>query len=181
MTNLVNYCEVCNDFVENVYPIPGSCYTNKIEFGFIEQACLVCLDKHYDVLRPIFRKCSWCGELANQKELLSWYGKTFFHEDCLRKKKNFQIEKARVNSQNKRTSMLGFVSDLTTSEWIEILNKYNHKCAYCNGRFEEMEHVVPVSAGGGTTKNNVVPCCKSCNRKKRGQIWKPSLEMAISL
>ncbi len=30
-----------------------------------------------------------------------------------------------------------------------------------------MDHVVPVARGGRSTKGNVVPCCKSCNRKKK--------------
>lgn len=29
-----------------------------------------------------------------------------------------------------------------------------------------MEHIVPISRGGKTTRNNVVPACKDCNTKK---------------
>lgn len=30
-----------------------------------------------------------------------------------------------------------------------------------------MDHVVPVARGGKSTKGNVVPCCKTCNTKKK--------------
>jgi len=44
-------------------------------------------------------------------------------------------------------------------------------CYYCNSEFEPaeltMDHIVPVSRGGCSTKGNVVPCCKECNSKKK--------------
>jgi 5-methylcytosine-specific restriction endonuclease McrA len=30
-----------------------------------------------------------------------------------------------------------------------------------------MDHIVPISRGGRTTKGNVVPCCKECNNAKK--------------
>ena len=30
-----------------------------------------------------------------------------------------------------------------------------------------MDHIVPISRGGRTTKGNVVPCCKECNNRKK--------------
>jgi hypothetical protein len=30
-----------------------------------------------------------------------------------------------------------------------------------------MDHIVPMSRGGRTTKGNVVPSCKECNNKKK--------------
>lgn len=44
-------------------------------------------------------------------------------------------------------------------------------CHYCQRRFppEEltMDHIVPLARGGKSTKNNVVPCCKECNSRKK--------------
>ncbi|OQX62199.1 MAG: HNH endonuclease [Desulfococcus sp. 4484_241] len=45
------------------------------------------------------------------------------------------------------------------------------KCHYCGKSVlpEEltMDHVVPLSRGGRTTKRNVVPACKDCNNRKK--------------
>jgi 5-methylcytosine-specific restriction endonuclease McrA len=44
-------------------------------------------------------------------------------------------------------------------------------CHYCGKSFKPkdltMDHVVPLSRGGKSTKGNVVPCCKECNNKKK--------------
>ena len=44
-------------------------------------------------------------------------------------------------------------------------------CYYCGKPFRPseltMDHVVPLSRGGKTTKGNVVPACKSCNTQKQ--------------
>ena len=45
------------------------------------------------------------------------------------------------------------------------------RCHYCMRSMPSkeltMDHVVPVSRGGKTTKGNVVPCCKTCNTAKK--------------
>lgn len=45
------------------------------------------------------------------------------------------------------------------------------QCHYCGRNFTPrgltMDHVVPISRGGKTTKGNVVPCCKECNNAKK--------------
>ena len=44
-------------------------------------------------------------------------------------------------------------------------------CHYCEEKFDPeeltMDHIVPLARGGESTKGNVVPCCKSCNNKKK--------------
>jgi len=44
-------------------------------------------------------------------------------------------------------------------------------CHYCGGKFPPseltMDHIVPLSRGGHSTKGNIVPCCKSCNNSKK--------------
>jgi 5-methylcytosine-specific restriction protein A len=44
-------------------------------------------------------------------------------------------------------------------------------CYYCGRMFPAreltMDHIVPVSRGGRTTKGNVAPCCKECNNAKK--------------
>ena len=44
-------------------------------------------------------------------------------------------------------------------------------CHYCGGKFPPseltMDHIVPLSRGGHSTKGNIVPCCKACNNDKK--------------
>jgi len=47
-------------------------------------------------------------------------------------------------------------------------------CHYCGQQvgYAEltMDHVVPLSRGGRSTKDNLVPCCKACNTKKKSSL-----------
>ncbi|GJQ60847.1 MAG: hypothetical protein SCALA701_36480 [Candidatus Scalindua sp.] len=44
-------------------------------------------------------------------------------------------------------------------------------CSYCHNKVPAdeltMDHIVPLSRGGKSTKGNIVPCCKACNNKKK--------------
>jgi 5-methylcytosine-specific restriction endonuclease McrA len=44
-------------------------------------------------------------------------------------------------------------------------------CYYCHRpaapKALTMDHIVPISRGGKSTKGNVVPCCKECNNAKK--------------
>ena len=44
-------------------------------------------------------------------------------------------------------------------------------CSYCGGTFPPsdltMDHIVPVTRGGKSSRGNVVPACKECNSKKK--------------
>ena len=79
-------------------------------------------------------------------------------------------------SQFKRqTKMKEITNNLTYQEWLDILEKYNYKCFYCNTEFEienmpTKDHIIPISKGGNNTKDNIVPSCKSCNSKKYDKI-----------
>lgn len=57
------------------------------------------------------------------------------------------------------------------------------KCYYCGEKvgFKNltMDHVIPLSRGGRSTKDNLVPCCKECNTKKKSLLpveWDEYLE-----
>lgn len=45
------------------------------------------------------------------------------------------------------------------------------RCHYCgrpaSPKELTMDHVVPISRGGKSSKANVVPCCKECNNAKK--------------
>lgn len=45
------------------------------------------------------------------------------------------------------------------------------KCHYCGKTVGAenltLDHVIPISRGGRSTKGNCVPCCKECNNSKK--------------
>lgn len=51
----------------------------------------------------------------------------------------------------------------------QLVARYGDGCVYCDGRFEEIDHVRPISRGGEHSIENVRPCCATCNRKKRNR------------
>lgn len=73
-----------------------------------------------------------------------------------------------VNNRRRVTKQAG---DLTQAEWRQILEEFDHACAYCQARDVpiEQEHMTPVSRGGRHTKTNVVPACRPCNNRKQAR------------
>jgi hypothetical protein len=50
-------------------------------------------------------------------------------------------------------------------QWLETLEYFDYKCAYCGGNYEVIEHYLP-NHKAGTTVSNCVPACSSCNVMK---------------
>ena len=71
----------------------------------------------------------------------------------------------RVQGQNQRAKQAGARHDLTMEEWLETLEYFDHKCAYCGRDYEVIEHYLPVSVAG-TTVSNCIPACLRCNAMK---------------
>ena len=47
-------------------------------------------------------------------------------------------------------------------------------CYYCSQKVGyanlTMDHIIPLSRGGRSTKDNLVPCCKDCNTRKKNSL-----------
>ena len=76
----------------------------------------------------------------------------FFHDDTEIKREKSKARELRASQWWKRKCAKGI-------------------CHYCGRTVAPkeltMDHVVPISRGGRSTKGNVVPCCKDCNTKKK--------------
>ena len=59
-----------------------------------------------------------------------------------------------------------------TSWWDRKINQ--GICYYCHSNVGRdkltMDHVVPLSRGGKSSKGNIVPACKTCNNKKKSML-----------
>lgn len=47
-----------------------------------------------------------------------------------------------------------------------VVARDNHRCAYCGGKADTVDHVKPRSRGGRHSWENVVAACKPCNSLK---------------
>ncbi|MCD2186878.1 HNH endonuclease [Actinomycetospora soli] len=51
-----------------------------------------------------------------------------------------------------------------------LMHRDRFRCAYCSGKAETIDHVVPRSRGGTHTWENCVACCARCNHKKADKL-----------
>jgi len=56
-------------------------------------------------------------------------------------------------------------------------------CYYCGKKVGfsnlTMDHIIPLARGGRSTRDNLVPCCKECNTRKKSSLpveWDEYLE-----
>ena len=50
-----------------------------------------------------------------------------------------------------------------------LLRRDRYKCAYCGGRANTVDHVLPASRGGRWEWANTVAACEPCNSRKGGR------------
>jgi len=56
---------------------------------------------------------------------------------------------------------------LSAADWRAILVFWEHRCAYCGiGGKLEADHRIPLARGGTSAKENIIPACPRCNRRK---------------
>jgi 5-methylcytosine-specific restriction endonuclease McrA len=76
---------------------------------------------------------------------------------------------------NKRRAAWAEVEDTLTPEQLqETLEYFNHRCGYClvdlrtlPSRMRTFDHLIAIKKGGGNTQDNVIPCCRWCNSRKK--------------
>jgi hypothetical protein len=111
---------------------------------------------------PKLRRVRWVRTYKytlNCKEIemkLSLYSSAFYAQ-----------EMEKVKQHNRRALDLGHPGTLTLDQWIRVLKLYSHTCAYCGGKYDVLEHFIPLTfPDSGTTQINCVPSCNSCNGLK---------------
>ncbi len=118
--------------------------------------------------------CSVCGLEKRLTENGKFKdGSTRYRADC---KECYNI--SRKISKKRVTKFLNNTKHRTGEEdgysfedWKDAVLYFRGKCAYCGRKQSRsvkltMDHVVPVSKGGKTVRENIVPACERCNSSK---------------
>ncbi|MCI5160197.1 MAG: HNH endonuclease [Candidatus Electrothrix sp. AUS1_2] len=84
----------------------------------------------------------------------------------------FGVDESTVRAERKKAR------ELRKTRWWQ-LKTADGICSYCQRKFPvnelTMDHIIPLSRGGRSTKGNLVPCCKECNTAKKTDL-PPELE-----
>ncbi len=110
-------------------------------------------------------------EYRKKHNLLSAKWREANREKAREAKKKWRIrhpERHVLHQANRRAKINGCSGTHTAEEIQEILREQNFRCAYCQIPVKEyhVDHVVPLSRGGGNDKQNLAIACPSCNMKK---------------
>lgn len=144
----------------------------------------VSIDKVVDGV--MMRQCVFCGEW---KPLEAGYarngsdscGNAAYRHDC---RVCYNIRRNENRTKKKHTDFIGGQKrrgevdpQLSHQEWKECVIFFGGECAYCGatprkGQRLTRDHLHPVSEGGATTQDNIVPACRSCNSSKGAEDFK---------
>lgn len=78
-------------------------------------------------------------------------------------------------SHKRRVHMKCTETTLTSGQWVLIIKMQNTRCNICKQKFTKsrlptMDHIIPVSKGGGLTFENAQALCRSCNSTKNAKL-----------
>lgn len=86
------------------------------------------------------------------------------------KGRNRKRQEILIENHRRRQSHLNVRWDWTVEEWEETCQQWMRTCAYCGVSTDllEQDHFVPITHPDftGTHPGNIVPSCRSCNRRK---------------
>jgi 5-methylcytosine-specific restriction endonuclease McrA len=72
---------------------------------------------------------------------------------------------------------------LTVESWLAVLDAFDRRCCYCRSQDDlSLDHLTPVSRGGGAVVGNVAPACRPCNCSKHARLveeFRPDLAADI--
>lgn len=152
-------CKSCRDLLSKKYQV-----SNKGKIAKQRKT-------YYDINRDKFLAYSKKYREKNKEKIYEYWNSDKGKEikANYRKTEKGQASTAR-NNYNKFKRNKNTINNLTTEEKNIILFLQNYKCVDCNEYFDNvnptLDHIIPLSKGGGLTKNNIQILCKSCNSKK---------------
>ena len=130
---------------------------------------------HYE---PKVYRCSCCGEEKPESEFYrqSYTGiRNNECKTCTNVKRSVQRHKAKIGKFISKEKARGMTQDIcyTVEDWCDAMVHFGGKCPICGkpeGRSKkakfDKDHIIPISKGGATVRNNIMPCCKRDNRAR---------------
>lgn len=113
-------------------------------------------------LQVQWRACDNCGK---SYRIRLEHSTALFCAQCYTEE--LKREANKVSFQRFRANWAYCLATLTVKEWLETLNFFEWKCAYCRkAPYTDLEHFIPITLEGGTTKDNCIPTCHRCNMLK---------------
>ena len=131
------------------------------------------------------RVCVFCGEEKPIEEFprngADAAGNPAYRTDC---KICYNVRRRENATKKKHNDFIGSCKrrgevdvEYSHQEWKEAVIYFDGCCAYCGRTMRKGErltrdHLEPVSEGGLTTQDNIVPACQSCNSSKGKEEWR---------
>jgi len=127
--------------------------------GFHFEYCPQCADL---AIKEYSRICCLCNKSYLAKKATETYE---LCPDCVSPQKIQEYRRLAIHLR--RASSVNQPATLTLQQWLDTLDYFNWKCAYCLQSYKGIEHYLPIALGGGTTQKNCLPSCSTCNTRKK--------------
>lgn len=131
---------------------------------------------------PKIITCSCCGADKPETEYYRATGTGIPSgqcKECTNIKRHVKRDRAKHGkfvSKEKQRNMEHVEYEL--AHWCEAMLHFRSACAFCGkkeGRAKadkmDRDHLIPLSKGGKTTKENIIPACRKCNRGRGARDW----------
>lgn len=120
-----------------------------------------------NVIRFCSAECRYERQLSDAKEIHAEKRAIAGREWRLN---NPDAVKARITARKARLRGVD-VAHVTGKDIIRLVARFDGRCAYCKtGRYEHLDHVVPVALGGRHAIGNLLPACRACNLSKGAKL-----------
>jgi 5-methylcytosine-specific restriction endonuclease McrA len=87
-------------------------------------------------------------------------------KQCDNKWRKANPDKVRAMWLRRRARKAGTSGECSAQQANQRIAMYGVACAYCGGKFEHLDHVIPLSKGGSNWPANFRPSCAKCNKSK---------------
>jgi 5-methylcytosine-specific restriction endonuclease McrA len=84
---------------------------------------------------------------------------------------------AELNEKSRRRRALKLKRCIACFTAVDVdarMSVFGYRCAYCDGPFEHVDHVIPLARGGLHCLANLRPACRTCNLRKSAKpmrVW----------